>query len=55
MLGLQRAVGDSMLLVPQREIGLGSLGKLPSRLEYELSVRFATAPEAPHYSPRMFD
>jgi hypothetical protein len=55
MLGLQRAMGDSMPVVPQQKIGLGSLGKLPSALEYELNVRFATGPEAPHYSPRTFD
>jgi hypothetical protein len=40
MLGLQRAVGDSMLLVPQREIGLGSLGLIgEARFDCDFSDR----------------
>ena len=44
-----------MSLHPQRKLGLGSLGEIPSVLEFERSVRFATAPEAPHHLPRMSD
>lgn len=44
-----------MSLFPQRDAGLDSLCELPSTLEYELSVPFATALEAPLNSPRTFD
>jgi hypothetical protein len=32
-----------MSILPQQQIGLGSLGERPSTLEYELTVPFATA------------
>jgi hypothetical protein len=55
MPGLQQAEGASMSLHPQWQLGLGSLGEIPSVLEFELSVRFAIAPEVPRHLPRMFD